>query len=48
MNISDKNTYVKPAIEDLGSLAQMTQSGGQVNSDDETNPDNAFPNPGDS
>ncbi len=38
MNQTEKNTYVKPTIEDLGSLASMTQSGALANFDDGAHP----------
>ncbi len=38
MNTTDKATYVKPELEDLGTLAARTESSDQPNEDDTISP----------
>jgi len=40
--------YVKPELVQLGNVKELTQGGGDTNSDDGINADNAFKNPGES
>ena len=40
MNTTDKATYVKPALEDLGTLASRTESQTEPNQDDSSLPAN--------
>lgn len=37
MNTNDKATYVKPELEDLGTLASRTESNNHPNADDGPN-----------
>ena len=41
MNKTDTTNYVKPTLEDLGTLASRTESQDQDNADDTNNPDSA-------
>jgi hypothetical protein len=38
-------TYVPPALKRLGTISELTQAAGLVNSDNGLTADNAFPNP---
>ncbi len=44
-NTTNKATYEAPALAIVGTLQEITKAGGQMNSDDGVNPNNAFPNP---